>query len=785
MLSGEAAVVPEPLVVPDARTFIFSQGLVVRRTPAAMLWPTRSTLPSALPSLVPLDMRIEAHTMVILVGVLYQPVCGIAQAGVADGLNAQDLDTTLVDHVCMRASLPEVRSLPIPTLTDSTRWQEWKAKATKPKTTGTINLGAVYGVLPFTQGTTSNWNGMLRGHVGTEVLGLPLAIGIDLGTDQPIRGQRNRITVQFDAPRAAELARWDGTRALHQARVQADSLTALKDSERRRVHGLTARLYALKEPIVWNDSLVDQNVPTSPVAPEIPSLDCVLVKAPTDQLPLADSLASIRASLTQDLAEATARYYHFDTLEQHYRAVEGRARAVVQATQGGSLKDVLTKGIHRIQLGTCTPTGTEFLLNGITYQGAALELAHRGVYLAVDHGRSLDDRARDTDPVSLSLRQLSQSLFLIDVRDLAPVRLTAVRATYVQVGYLNGVRADVPVGGLAPMDHTTNATNHVLELSGGLKVEKRHGLNFAYARSIVSDGYENAESDATRIGALDLVSNNAPQDEAIMLRWSSDIDRWGTHVEAEARSADQHFQSFGLGFVRIGSRSLGLRLDQRISPKLRIKLRAHVEDRALPSLVSPQQVLIRRGQAMVSYRPNRVLTLNAHATPVVTTGPLSGVPGNVTWAYSSGASLRKRWSKTTATCQADASLFQWRAGEAPGQSAVNTSITFGLEKADRWQATVQWNQFRNTGIDSLPPAHNFSMGIGLVCTEKTRFDAAMQWTGTGQWGYNATIRQGLAKRWTLIASATRYAQYAPIGLDGQAPLGASINTWTTSLEHTW
>jgi hypothetical protein len=38
-------------------------------------------------------MRIEAHTMVILVGVLYQPVCGIAQAGVADGLNAQDLDT--------------------------------------------------------------------------------------------------------------------------------------------------------------------------------------------------------------------------------------------------------------------------------------------------------------------------------------------------------------------------------------------------------------------------------------------------------------------------------------------------------------------------------------------------------------------------------------------------------------------------------------------------------------------------------------------------------------------
>lgn len=685
------------------------------------------------------------------------------------------------------------------------------------KPTGSIEAGGTYGAVPFALQNGNPWNAYAKGRLGLDVLGAPLSVSFDLGTDLPIRGQRNKISIGFDPARAALNSRWSDAHRLHESQAKLDSLEAGQAQAQRALEGAKARLQAeLVRRVETEAKRLRRTVADSSAAKiqagrnraEESGAD-VRTRSNRAQRAAQDSMSAIEPptatdnaarNIDQQQSRLDSAAAGIERQEQRIdsltKAVDAQERKLLEAqervaearkvtdrskalTRSGMEKAPLAQriaqGLKRFQLGTCTPEGSEFLINGTTLQGLSFSYAHKDLFIAVDHGRTLDDAARDAAPIAGRLRQLHQSLFLADAADLNPRKLTDLRVgygtvegTHAHLGFLRGTRHDHPAGSQAPPDEAYAMRNLVAELDAGVEVKGGHLARIVYARS-ATERLKTAGNDggSEEGGAL---FSGQPRAEAVKLSWASEFRRIGTRIAIEGRSISPAFQSYGVGFLRSGSRAGELRLDQQFGERWRLKAKGSLEERQVPSTGPLRAMLLQRAQLGVQARVLRTLSCQATYAPVVAAWRNGEGPRTVNRNCTVGATLRERWRATVISLNATTGLYQWTSGSDHGAAWNHTaSITASL--GERWSFGGQWMQLRPAANDTLAAASNLGAQAAYRSAKGFTIDATVQQPDDGAPAWLIEVRQPVRKGMAIGARTQRFAAYPQVqGGDALTPV---------------
>lgn len=669
-----------------------------------------------------------------------------------------------------------------------------------PRTTGNIEAGAIHGSIPYSVLGSTPWNAFLRGDISVDVLRIPVGIRFDLGTDLPLRGQRNTVRFSFDPPQALERERWADTEQLHEMRLRMDSLEHEHGTILRKLKGSEARMAALRSRYTG----LHVTRPTPPEeaaypALSLPSLDGDSIPHGTqDEIPspalAAGKTHSARSdSLAREIEQQRMQLSAIEKMLAGQDQKLQRLSSLMNASRGpeGALTR-FARGIKRLDIGSCSPTSSEFLINGVNFQGVSFEYAHKDLFLAVDNGRSFDDRWMDTDPVSRNLRLLQQSLFFVDTRDLNPRKLTAMRIgfgeverTHVHVGYLRGTRENLPPGSDVPAGPGSLLRNHVAEIDAGFVVKNGHVLRLVYARSLVlAAPTDDDGQDRPSIG--DLFDSRGNPDQAMKLGWSSTIDRTRTRVDLEARSISPWFQSFGMGFIRNGSRAIEARVDQAFGERWRMRARYALEERGLPGGRLQEGMSLLRGQAQFTYRPTNGLALRAGYMPVATRMAISdGHVENRNCSYTMGGTLRKRWKKLVAMLNVDLGRYAWKSSEGADQAVDNQTAILSLHHGDRWSLQCGWSGMSGASNGLVDAVSNITLGAGYRAGRVFNVDVASYHPNSGPTGWMCSVGKQVGQRMGLRLKGESYSRSDLYFSTEQWPEQWNDYTWSASAIYQW
>lgn len=618
------------------------------------------------------------------------------------------------------------------------------------RSSGSIEFGGIHGMLPYSSELSGPWNAFAKGNVGFVVGGIPLKVICDLGTDVPFRGQRNNIRFIVDAPKLIDEAGWADAKLLHVAQGRLDSLETLKLDQFRKVSGIRSKLLKV-------NGHFGQAVPSWPQADSAwlgapghpdtlhsPGLNLQPVQHETASYGKADSLRAILSRERQELER-------LDGLVGRQRMHAQRMQAVMQAKKAESgVIGKFIQGVKRLELGTCSPTSSEFLINSLNFQGVSFEYQRKGVYVAFDKGRSFDDAWLDSNPVDSKLRALQQSFFISEARELDARKLTALKvgvgardATHFHIGYLKGTRPGLH-GAYLPPGQAPTLHNHVVEADMGYAIGKEHLLRLTLGRSVAGTN-ESTGAGGSQVG--DLFSRNQGADQAAKLEWTSTLNATGTQVSAGLLAITPYFQSFGMGYIRNGARALETKVEQRIGNKLRLRTRYMQERRTL----APRRAFdIQRLHMMVLYRPARAWSIRAGVLPVraIERAPEAGLDTRTrNWVYTAGGEYRRRWKQTVAVLGADFSLYQ---GQVVGEKEMvqNTNVSLSLFNASRWRTSVVWSglmPWAEVGTTSS----NLVIDISGRVRKSWEVSIGGQWPNWGNAGWLGEVQHTVSKHFAV------------------------------------
>lgn len=657
----------------------------------------------------------------------------------------------------------------------------------------------MYGPMPYSIPRRTLWNAFIQGDVSMDLLRIPIGIRFDLGTDHPMRGQRNTVSFSFDPPQALDRERWADTEQLHGMQLRLDSLEREHVNILRKLKGNEARIAALRSlpasthPMVapprWDTVLQPPSLP----ALGVDSIEDAIGHLPSSSLDIRDGHMIQLDSLTTEVDRQREQLAAIEgKLSEHRQKVQ-RLTSLMNASRGPEEALIrFAKGIKRLDVGSCSPTSSEFLINGVNFQGVSFEYAHRDLFVAFDRGRSFDDTWMDADPVTRNVRQLQQSLFFIDTRDLNPRKLTAMRVgfgdvqrTHLHVGYLYGTRENLPLGAAGGTGPGPLLRNHVAEIDAGYAVKKGHLLRLVYARSLVLAASGSDEGHG-RPSVGDLFDTGRDRDQAIKLAWSSIIERTRTRADLEARSVSPWFQSFGMGFIRNGSRALEARVDQSIGERWRVRGRYAIEERAMPGNPMGNGMSLHRGQLQVSYRPTRGLTLRAGHMPVVTRMELpAGREENSNLSYTIGGDLRKRWRKLVGVLSLDLGRYVWQSLQGLGQEMDNHTMALTLQHGDRWSVRCGWSGVSGASDSLVQAVSNLTLSAGYRAKSGFNVDAASYLPDRGPTGWMGTIGKQVGRRMTLRLKGESYSRSDLYFSTELLTDRSSDYTWTVSAIYQW
>jgi hypothetical protein len=661
-------------------------------------------------------------------------------------------------------------------------------------TTGQVEMGGINGRIPYSAESDGPWNAYAKGNVSVELFGVPVGVLFDLGTDVPIRGRRNTVRIAFDPQRALGQQHWDHAIELQQLHSRLDSMDVQRALKYRELLGQEARIAALKV------QMPDRAIPSL----ELPDTGIVLpnihgpvpIAGALPALPDASELDPSKLdSMKNELSELQGQLSGLDQDVQTVQMRIQRLGAVVNAEKGkNDLLTSFTQGIKRFEIGSCSPTSSEFLINGINFQGLSFEYARKDLFLAFDRGRSFDDTWQDADPVSHDLRTLQQSLFFADASDLNPRKLTAAKAgfgssqgTHFHVGYLTGSREDVPMGVTVPDGTGATLRNHVVELDLGYALLKNSLLHLVYARSTVrsSSGIGNEDQETEAVdGLFNFGGNN---DQAVKLGWSTTIERTGTRAEVEVRSISPFFQSFGMGYIRNGSKAMEGRLDQKVGKRLRLRGRYTLEDRTSPGEPEDQVISLERAQGQMRYRVNRSLTLRAGYIPVHTrTGTSDSMSvESRNRNYTLGGNVRKRWRSVVMMISADEGLYSWMAGDGQRQVVENHNVSISLVRSGQWSAQLTWTGLGGGGDSLITATDNVSIqGNYHICTHAV-CRGAVQLPSGEPLGWMCALEDRVSEHFALGLKGESYSRSDLYFAQEEQLTTSNTYNWTASVTYTW
>lgn len=663
----------------------------------------------------------------------------LSASDVRQGAIADDRDRAPRGSDLVKAIVPVVPAV-------DTGWVPPKVK----KVRGQVEAGGGHGPLPYSADVQKPWNAYARGELGMDVVGMPLKVTFDLGTDIPQRGPRNRIRLMVDRDRLVERVRWKQADTLQHVHAQLDSLKDVRAAMRRELNGIGSQRAGLSM-----DGL--------PVAPSAPSLSDTLPPVPDGLIGgvpqhehQLDSLRDREAGIERSLRSIEERIAALERLEQ-------RQASVVNASQEGeSMFQGLLSGIKRLEVGSCSPGRSEFLIDGVDMQGVSLQYERNNVLLSFDRGRVLDETWR-TDAASERLRRLNESLFLADVSDLSPRQLTVVRAglgtfagSHVIVGYLSGRRTIQPPG-MFPIDPSAGKeVNQVLEADMAYVVNEHHTVRLVVASSILDTRTPGAE-EAVRPTTSDLFRVDEDADHAAKVIWSSSFDRTRTSVEVEGRTVSSDFQSFGLGFLRSGAKAVETRVSQQVGKKVRLRFRGTREVR--DGLGAAPSSTLSRGQLRSDYRVSRLLTLRASVMPVlVVVGASEGSLRSVSTLTGLGGDLRKRWKTWSTTLSADLGRYGWRGPDGPAQQA--THVTAGLGFGDEhWSARLGWASLLDGSDSTASKTQDLSFQLDRRCASGAHFGGSIHVPTDERTGWTMSISFPLSNGFSITGLIENYPQF--------------------------
>lgn len=658
----------------------------------------------------------------------------------------------------------------------------------RKRTSGTIEVGGMYGAVPFMQAGGTLVNGYTRGQLSTWVLGLPVGLQFDLGTDAPTRGQRQHLRFQFDPLRAAAQDGWNNAYQLRAQEQLVDSLVQEQAHWQRVLIGQQARIAALRNTSANKGPSV--SAPAPPVRPGPPQPELPLDTAVFDTVGVASLAADQRAdSLERGMQVVRHQLEQLDAALGEARSAYERQRAISQAdAEKVSWPMRFVRGIQNFELGTCTPQGSEFLINGTTLQGVSFSYLRKDLFVALDRGRSFDDTWRSLDGVGNSLRRIQQSLFITDAQDLDPRQLTAVRVgvgapdgTHVHVGYLHGRRNAVGEDGSDTPFEPAFRTNHVVEVDAGVAIKKHHLLRLVHARSVVLTSPAGEGEQTERTSMTDLFTDGAA--EAWKASWTTQVQRTGTRLVAEGRYLAPWFQSFGVGFLRSGSRAVETRLDQTVGERIRLRVKGTLEERTIPSADSERTMELMRAQLGLHWKPVRSLDLNATYLPVVSRW--EGGQESRTDLIQLAAVLRKRWERTVLHLSATSGVYRWSALAATEQVLWNQGASLTLQQGERWNVGLSYNALWTMNSDTLPTNANISVQGGYRIPKKLMVDACVQMPVAQAAAWSVGVQRPFGEHFMLGLRSERFARFTTLFNTEDPMADAPGDRWTMSLTYHW
>lgn len=350
-------------------------------------------------------------------------------------------------------------------------------------THGAVEMGVMYGRPPFSAEATDAWNIIGHGSLQLVLFGVPITSTYEFGSYPSTRGAQNRVRVSVDTDKLKELIQLRDARRLEDARSHHDSLqlvleqdghSILVDTSASPAHlpqqGMQAISFEAHESDVDSLRLIEDRSIGELSRPTLPSI-------------------AVDTGVTSPDAPDPGR----TVLATAERAQE-RAEAIVAMDMDRSIGGRFLMGLRRMELGSLTPNGSEFLLNGLSLQGVGMEWASERFFFAFDHGSCLDDVWRSASISADRLRRVQESLFLVDAPVLDPRRLTVLRtgvgmpeSSHVHVGLLRGRRSGLAYGAESPSSgEGSEMTNHVIEVDAAMAIKTNHLIRLVVARSLTS-----------------------------------------------------------------------------------------------------------------------------------------------------------------------------------------------------------------------------------------------------------------------------------------------------------
>jgi hypothetical protein len=514
-------------------------------------------------------------------------------------------------------------------------------------THGALHVGLIYGRPQFSAEATDAWNIIGKGDLQLMLFGIPVVSSYEFGSFASTRGAQNRLRVSVDTEKLKEIIQLRDARRLEQARWRHDSL---------QIALATGEHSVVVDSAAFPARLPQQEVQAS--SSEAIGLDTDSLRSTTDRStgelsrPRQESLAVDTGLAVPAIPDANA------VLLSAAESAKDRAEAMVAMDMERAMGGRFLMGLRRMELGTLTPNGSEFLLNGLSLQGVGVEWASERFFFAFDHGNCLDDVWRSATISADRLRRLQESLFLLDAPELDPRKLTVLRtgvglpeSSHVHIGLLRGRRSGLFYGSESPSSGERNEmTNHVVEVDAAMVIKADHMVRLVVARSMTS--VEVGEPGLEGDDALE--GGGATQYSAGILQWRTELPKTRTTFNLTGRAVGSAFHSMGLAFLRSGARSL----DGAISKDLgRLRLRLGYKRELRQGASGKDQLRLDRIRLQTTYRVSKAVSLRASMLPMFVAGRQPSTIDQRVLVTQAGINVRWRKGKTQYTMLGECSRF--------------------------------------------------------------------------------------------------------------------------------
>lgn len=664
---------------------------------------------------------------------------GVLATGVPEALSAQQVGAFSSDTTC---ALGVEQKHVLSSLQEKSAF--WNALGLK----GNIEAGLLYGRPMYSTAAPDAVNFVGRGDIGVSVLGVPIRVTFDAGTDAYTRGQRNRFQVSLDQQRLLRQVGQPDAAELTSLNKRIDSLEHLRAMKYRQWKSADERLRYLQgnEPstiLPMNNALPDTTL-LQDVLVDVPIIDTLQVQP----LDANTELAQVRASLTRREEELSQIRSEIDEL----RRQQAKAVALQNAQRKGLIPDRALASIKKFEIGTCVPQHSQFMINGTTIQGVSTEVLYRDFYLALDHGASYDDAIRQRRADEARARWLNEVFLFENNADLNPKRLTSIKTglgrvdgTHFHVGLLRASQTlweqETPSGSQMS---TPDLLNHVVEFDMAWAISRKHAIRYVFATSTVRTAGAGGEDEGNGLGLFD---RGGGAQQAMCLEWSSSFKRTGTRVDLSGGMIGQDFHSAGMAFVRPGSKAAQVRVMQDLGKRFRLRTGMKHE---LRQPDGPQQAsaMVTRGDLLLRFRPAKWLALHAGWAPVSmhVTDQLT----ERTDVLQAGSSAHRRWGRHLATFMVSAVQYNRTSTIGAKASALSLDARCRVEQDQRWSIGAGTGSFSTS--DTLATfASTVDLEMGIRPYRHTRVDATATFPLDGPAiGWRLSATRALSRTWYLL-----------------------------------